>query len=117
MLSETIENTIQPPKIVLMFDGFKRLAAIFYSQSMAARAINVRPQSINHACNGKHSCCGGFYFRNYDPLFPIEMSDIGKLHIADYDQALGLNRELYERSKKTKVGEKWNRKRNSSPQK
>lgn len=104
-------ENLPKPKPVLMFDAFKKLAAIFSSQRVAALALGCHSQAVHNVCAGKTMSCQGFYFRNYDQAFVIDPADFGNLSMETYDQALGINYRSYPTSNMTRMGMRYKKKK------
>ena len=75
------EGKSLPMQQVLMFDGRKRLCAMFASQYAAAAALKVSKQAMNQAVNGTIVTTGGFYFRLFNPNIVVDYTMLGKLNL------------------------------------
>lgn len=97
-----------PMQQVLMFDGRKRLCAMFASQYAAAAALKVSKQAMNQAIRGSVITTGGFYFRPYNPSIIVDYTMLGSLNLDDFDEACGVERKTFDESRyAVKVGHKY----------
>lgn len=102
------ENKKTPMHPVLMFDGQKRLCAMFASQYAAAAALKISKQAMTQAVNGQIITAGGFYFRSYDPNLIVDYTMLGKLRLDEFDETCGIVRKTYPESRfAVKVGHKY----------
>ncbi len=83
------------PKVVLIFNGAKHLIAITRSIRSATELTKGSRSSISACCIGKHKCSGDFYFRHLHDDVEIEISDLGTLLLAEYDELCGVERDYY----------------------
>lgn len=102
------EGRSLPMQQVLMFDGRKRLCAMFASQYAAAAALKVSKQAMNQAVKGSVITTGGFYFRTYNPNIIVDYTMLGTLRLDDFDEACGVERKTFDESRyAVKVGHKY----------
>ena len=83
------------PKVVLIFNGAKHLIAITRSIRSATELTKGSRSSISACCIGKHKSSGDFYFRHLHDDVEIEISDLGTLLLAEYDELCGEKRIYY----------------------
>ena len=83
------------PKVVLIFNGAKHLIAITRSIRSATELTKGSRSSISACCIGKHKSSGDFYFRHLHDDVEIEISDLGTLLLAEYDELCGVERDYY----------------------
>ncbi len=75
----------RPAKTILMFNGAYTLVSIFRSARTIAELSGTNAQSISFACNGKYISAGAFYYRHMHPNVIVDLDDINKLKLQEYD--------------------------------
>lgn len=83
------------PIPVLIFNRDRMLIGICRSYRAAAVITLCNPQAISFACCGKSVICGEYYFRQIHPKIQIEMDDLDKLKLEEYDAMCGESRQYY----------------------
>lgn len=85
-------NPIQKAKQVLVFNNRRVLVSIAKSANSLSYLLNTTSGNISQACTGTLISLCNHYFRYTDPSIEIELSDIGKLKLEEYDQLCGIQR-------------------------
>ena len=85
-------------KQVLIFNREKVLISICSSVSNAAKVTMTLRSAISAACIGTSISSGGFYFRYIHPKTIIEIEDLDRLKIDEYDKLCGIKRVYHSRS-------------------
>ncbi len=86
------KNTFVEANKVLIFNSNRVLVAITRSLRTAAQLIDGNVQSISFCCNGDYITTKGWYFRKMHPDHEVELKDLDKLKLEDYDNACGIVR-------------------------
>lgn len=89
------KNRNKLPIQVLIFNRAKVLIGICRSHRAAATMTLFSPNEISFACTGKKVMCGEYYFRQIDPNIQIEMDDLDRLKLEEYDAMCGVSRRYY----------------------
>lgn len=82
-------------KQVLVFNRARTLIAVFRSIRSAAMAIHCNPTGVSFACIGRAISSGGFYFRHLHPDVYVEIDDLDKLSLEEYDRLCNNNRQYH----------------------
>lgn len=85
---------LKTPEKVAIFSAEKVLVGVFCSMNQAASVIGVRPSTVRFACIGATVSCQGWYLRTVGDS-KVGISDIGRLHLDDFDAMNGEKRETY----------------------
>ena len=83
------------PQAVLIFDRYKTLVSIARSIRSASLMTTYTPDVISLACVGKVIMYRKFYFRYIPYNVEIEISDLGKLKLDEYDRICGVDAKYY----------------------
>lgn len=83
------------PKQVLIFNRARTLIAVFRSIRSAAIVTYCNSQAISFACTGRAMSSGGFYFRHLHPDVYIEIDDLDRLSLEEYDRLCNNNRQYH----------------------
>lgn len=83
------------PIPVLIFNRTRILIGICRSYRSAAIITLCNPQEISYACTGKRVLCSEYYFRQIHPKIQIDMDDLDKLKLEEYDSMCGVSRKYY----------------------
>lgn len=86
-------------KQVLIFNRNKVLISICSSVGSAEKVTKSSRASVSAACIGKNITSGGFYFRHVHPNTIIELDDLDRLKVNEYDKLCNTNRLYHSRSK------------------
>lgn len=82
-------------KQVLIFNRARTLIAVARSIRSAAELSHCNPQSVSCACTGENISSGGFYFRHLHPDVYLEMDDLDRLSLNEYDRLCKNDRVYY----------------------
>lgn len=92
-------DVARPPKKVLLFGENMLLMAIVKSVRAASDLLDnssnsktCSPANISFAANGKQMTANGYYVRYENEKVELEVSDIGKLSVPEYDNLCGEKR-------------------------
>ena len=89
------KSNFKEPKLVLVFNGAKVLIGITRSMHSAAQMTGISLQAIAFCCSGKYIATSGLYFRNVHPDIEIEVSDLDRLRLDEYDEMCNVKRKYY----------------------
>jgi hypothetical protein len=89
------ENRFAEPKKILIFNPSKMLIAIVRSLHSAAKLTGGNIQAISFACTGKYISSGCYYFRYIQPDIKVEIEDLNRLKLEEYDNRCGNVRCYY----------------------
>lgn len=87
-------------RTVLVFNTSQKLIAICKSLRAAAELINGSVQAVRFAAIGQTMTSGGFYFRTMNKKVVVDLNDLGRLKLSDYDNACGEERKYHKRRTK-----------------
>ena len=98
-------TTYTPGKGVLVFNSKKRLVMIGESINQVSKFSSIPPGNISKVCSGKLQTLKGYFFRFTNDEVVVELSDIGKLKIEEYDYLCGEHRVIKKVIRKRKIKE------------
>ena len=75
---------------VLIFNGARVLVAIVRSRHSAAELTHENKSAIHNCCTGKSVRSGAYYYRQLHPDVLLEMDDLDKLTLKEYDDLCSL---------------------------
>jgi len=78
---------------VLIFNGARVLVAIVRSLHSAAELTRENKSAIHNCCTGKSVRSGAYYYRQLHPDILLEMDDLDKLTLKEYDDLCGIKRK------------------------
>ena len=78
---------------MLIFNGARVLVAIVRSLHCAAELTHENKSAIHNCCTGKSVRSGAYYYRQLHPDVLLEMDDLDKLTLKEYDDLCGVNRK------------------------
>lgn len=81
------------PCKVLIFNGARVLVAIVRSLHCAAELTHENKSAIHNCCTGKSVRSGAYYYRQLHPDVLLEMDDLDKLTLKEYDDLCGVTRK------------------------
>lgn len=81
------------PCKVLIFNGARVLVAIVRSLHCAAELTHENKSAIHNCCTGKSVRSGAYYYRQLHPDILLEMDDLDKLTLKEYDDLCGVKRK------------------------
>ena len=81
------------PCKVLIFNGARVLVAIVRSLHCAAELTHENKSAIHNCCTGKSVRSGAYYYRQQHPDILLEMDDLDKLTLKEYDDLCGIERK------------------------
>ena len=81
------------PCKVLIFNGARVLVAIVRSLHSAAELTHENKSAIHNCCTGKAVRSGAYYYRQLHPDILLEMDDLDKLTLKEYDDLCGIKRK------------------------
>ena len=81
------------PCKVLIFNGARVLVAIVRSLHCAAELTHENKSAIHNCCTGKSVRSGAYYYRQLHPDILLEMDDLDKLTLKEYDDLCGIKRK------------------------
>ena len=81
------------PCKVLIFNGARVLVAIVRSLHSAAELTHENKSAIHNCCAGKSVRSGAYYYRQLHPDILLEMDDLDKLTLKEYDDLCGIKRK------------------------
>ena len=81
------------PCKVLIFNGARVLVAIVRSLHSAAELTHENKSAIHNCCTGKSVRSGAYYYRQLHPDILLEMDDLDKLTLKEYDDLCGIKRK------------------------
>lgn len=84
-----------PGKQVLVFNRSRTLIAVFRSIRSAAMVTHCNPQAVSFVCVGRSMSAGGFYFRHLHPDIYIEIDDLDRLSLEEYDRLCNNDRQYH----------------------
>lgn len=64
------------------------------SINQVSKISNIPPGNISKVCSGDYQTCKGYFFRDYLESVVIELSDLGKLKVEEYDELCGAPRKI-----------------------
>jgi hypothetical protein len=96
------------PKTILGFNAYKKLIAIYYSESEAAKLLDTHIQSVHYVCTGRCISVKRQYLRFLSNDVKVSFEDIGVLKLEKYDSLCGVKRKLYPNSRMERKGMKYN---------
>lgn len=99
-------NNRPSAKQVLIFNRNKVLISICSSIRAAATITLCNSTAISFACTGKIISSGGFYFRHIHSNTIIEMDDLDRLKLDEYDKICNIKRVYHSRNKMVTQSEK-----------
>ena len=77
------------PCKVLIFNVARVLVAIVRSLHCAAELTHENKSAIHNCCTGKSVRSGAYYYRQLHPDILLEMDDLDKLTLKEYDDLCG----------------------------
>lgn len=89
------KSKFKEPKNVLIFNGARVLISITRSLQAASLLTGGNLQAISFCCLGKYISTGGFYYRHIHPDIEIDLTDLDKLNLEDYDEMCGEKRRYH----------------------
>lgn len=89
-------------RTVLVFNTSKKLIAICKSLRAAAELIGGSVQAVRFAAIGSTMTSGGYYFRVMNNKVIVDLNDLGRLNLMDYDEKCGEERKYHKRKVKIK---------------
>lgn len=89
-------------RTVLVFNTSQKLIAICKSLRSAADLINGSVQAVRFAAIGQTMTSGGYYFRVMNKNVVVDLNDLGRLKLSDYDEKCGEERKYHKRRVKIK---------------
>ena len=78
---------------MLIFNGARVLVAIVRSLHCAAELTHENKSAIHNCCTGKSVRSGAYYYRQLHPDILLEMDDLDKLTLKEYDDLCGVKRK------------------------
>ena len=78
---------------MLIFNGARVLVAIVRSLHSATELTHENKSAIHTCCTGKSVRSGAYYYRQLHPDILLEMDDLDKLTLKEYDDLCGINRK------------------------
>ena len=78
---------------MLIFNGARVLVAIVRSLHCAAELTHENKSAIHNCCTGKSVHSGAYYYRQLHPDILLEMDDLDKLTLKEYDDLCGVKRK------------------------
>ena len=81
------------PCKVLIFNGARVLVAIVRSLHCAAELTHENKSAIHNCCTGKSVRSGAYYYRQLHPDILLEMDDLDKLTLKEYDDLCDVKRK------------------------
>jgi len=90
-LAERFRNPLR----VLAFDRSLKLVGIFQSYSAAEKITGSKHQILLRCCNGQMISSKGFYFREVPEDTIVDVDDLNKLTLLDFDKQMGFDRHIY----------------------
>ena len=95
MKQAKLADRFKAPLRVLLFDSSLRLIGIFQSYSATEKATGIKHQMLLKCCNGQTISSKGFYFREVPDNIIVDIDDLNKLTLLDFDSQMGQNRRIY----------------------
>ena len=81
------------PCKVLIFNGAWVLVAIVRSLHCVAELTHENKSAIHNCCTGKSVRSGIYYYRQLHPDILLDMDDLDKLTLKEYNDLCGVNRK------------------------
>ena len=81
------------PCKVLIFNGARVLVAIVRSLHCAAELTHENKSAIHNCCTGKSVRSGVYYYRQLHPDILLEIDDLDKVTLKEYDDLCGVKRK------------------------
>ena len=78
---------------MLIFNGARVLVAIVRSLHCAAELTHENKSAIHNCCTGKSVRSGAYYYRQLHQDILLEMDDLDKLTLKEYDDLCGVTRK------------------------
>ena len=78
---------------MLIFNGARVLVAIVRSLHCAAELTHENKSAIHNCCTGKSVRSGIYYYRQLHPDILLDMDDLDKLTLKEYDDLCGIKRK------------------------
>ena len=78
---------------MLIFNGARVLVAIVRSLHCATELTHENKSAIHNCCTGKSVRSGAYYYRQLHPDILLEMDDLDKLTLKEYDDLCGVTRK------------------------
>jgi hypothetical protein len=96
MKKESKVERFKKPSRILAFDGSLKLKGIFQSYNAAEKITRIPHQSIQKAVDGDTVSVKGIYWRELiDEDTIIDIDDLNKLSLLEYDAAMGQDRVIF----------------------
>ena len=99
------------PCKVLIFNGARVLVAIVRSLHCAAELTHENKSAIHNCCTGKSVRSGAYYYRQLHPDILLEMDDLDKLTLKEYDDLCGVKRKYISTRKMARIRQRATAKR------
>ena len=78
---------------ILIFNAAGELVAIVRSLHCAAELTHENKSAIHNCCTGKSVRSGAYYYRQLHPDILLEMDDLDKLTLKEYDDLCDVKRK------------------------
>ncbi len=95
MKKAKLAERFKTPLRVLAFDSALRLIGIFQSYSATEKVTGIKHQILLRCCNGQMISSKGFYFREVPEDTIIDIDDLNKLTLLEFDKEMGFDRHIY----------------------
>lgn len=95
---------------ILLFNPQKKFVAWWVSAFAMGKALGLNVATIRSACNGLIISYNKLYFRYWDKSLGLNLEKLEGLTLTDYDKLCGIDRKVYENSKMSRKGMKYNKK-------
>ena len=95
MKKAKLAERFKTPLRVLAFDSALRLIGIFQSYSATEKVTGIKHQILLRCCNGQMISSKGFYFREVPEDTIIDIDDLNKLTLLEFDKEMGYDRHIY----------------------
>ena len=89
-------------KIIISFDKWLRLCGIFSSYMTVEQMTGIRHQVVQACCDGSLISTKKMYWREVPDDIVIDIDDLQKLTLIEFDSQLGENRMIYKSSRMKK---------------
>ena len=94
------------PCKVLIFNGTRVLVAIVRSLHSVAELTHENKSAIHNCCTGKSVRSGAYYYRHLHPDILLEIDDLDKLTLKEYDDLCGVKRKYISTRKMARIRQK-----------
>ena len=89
----------KPVKRLVAFNASMTLSAIFQSMVHVRNMSGKSHHTVMYAASGEQITALGYYWRFVPENVIVDLDDLGKLHMLDFDRECGINRLVHKTSK------------------